>query len=86
MIRYNASIRLSSVDLALFASLTGQDLPPPTNVADYNERLRNAASAWARGGSQEERLLVDIAEGLLLDEDDATSVIDQDKLVAGQSH
>jgi hypothetical protein len=86
MIRYNMSIRLSGVDLALFASLTGADLPPPTDVADYNQRLRLAASTWAQGSSEEERLLVDIAHGLLLDEDDACSVIDQDKLTAGQPH
>lgn len=82
MIRYHEHIRLSAVDMALFASLTGPCLPPPTNVAEYNQRLRAAAQAWARGATQEERLLVEIAEGLLLDEDDVTSVIDQDKLTA----
>lgn len=86
MIRYNEHIRLSGVDMALFASLTGPCHAPPTNVAEYNKRLRAAAATWARGATQEERLLVEIAEGLLLDEDDFTSVIDQDKLVAPSPH
>lgn len=69
MIRYHEHINLSSADLALFATLTGPDQPPPTNVAEYNRRLRAAASAWRQGRSQEEGLLVEITEGLLLDED-----------------
>lgn len=68
MIRYHEHIHLSSADLALFATLTGADLPPPADVAEYNSRLRSAANTWRQGCSAEEGLLVEITEGLLLDE------------------
>lgn len=70
MIRYNEHIQLSSADLALFATLTGQQLPQPASIAEYNRRLRAVANAWRQGHTQEERLLVEITEGLLLDEGD----------------
>lgn len=68
MIRYHEHINLSSADLALFATLTGTSCPLPTNVAEYNRRLRAAANTWRQGRSQEEGLLVEITEGLMLDE------------------
>lgn len=80
MIRYHEHINLSSADLALFATLTGTDQPPPANVAEYNRRLRAAANAWRRGRSQEEGLLVEITEGLLFNEDD----VDPQTLLATQ--
>jgi hypothetical protein len=69
MIRYHEHINLSSSDLALFATLTGADQPPPANVAEYNRRLRAAANTWRQGRSQEEGLLLEITEGLLFNED-----------------
>jgi len=79
MIRYNEHIQLSSADLALFATLTGQDLPRPSSIAEYNRRLRAAANAWRKGQSQEESLLVEITEGLLLDEGDDQTAYGHDE-------
>lgn len=81
MIRYNEHIQLSSADLALFATLTGQDLPRPASIAEYNRRLRAAANAWRKGQSQEESLLVEITEGLLLAEGDDPPVAEHDESV-----
>ena len=76
MLRFQDSIRLSAVDQRLFEALTGPGLPAPTTVADYNQRLRQTAQSWRRAWSREERRLADIAAGLLIDEADASSVID----------
>lgn len=81
MLRHNNAIRLSSVDQSLLEALTGQKLPPPKTVAEYNQRLQLAAQTWHNGRTRDERFLGVIATGLLLDEDDCASVIDQGKLV-----
>lgn len=80
MLRHKDTIRLSAVDRHLFEALTGEGQPLPTTVADYNQRLRTAVQAWSQSGSRDERYLGVIARGLLLDEDDCASVIDQSKL------
>jgi hypothetical protein len=80
MLRHKTRLRLSSVDEALYSALTGQGHPSPKSVSDYNERLRSAADAWSRAKTLDERLLGHIAEMLMLDEDDETSVLDIDKL------
>jgi hypothetical protein len=84
MLRYRDSIRLSAVDQRLFEALTGPGQPAPTTVADYNQRLRQAARSWRRAWRPEERELADIATGLLIDEADTSSVIDRGML-AGSS-
>jgi hypothetical protein len=80
MLRLNHTLRLSPVDLDLFEALTGPGQPAPTTVADYNQRLRLAVQTWNQCPSRDERYLGVIANSLLLDEDDCTSVIDQSKL------
>lgn len=82
MLRCKNSIRLSPVDLALFEALTGPGQPPPTTVSDYNQRLRRAALAWRQCPTYGERAMEAIASELLLDEDDASSVIDRAMLNA----
>lgn len=80
MLRYRTHLRLSSVDEALYSALTGQGHPSPKSVSAYNERLRSAANAWSRAKTLDERRLGHIAEMLMLDEEDETSVLDIDKL------
>ena len=80
MLRHKDSIRLSAVDQRLFEALTGPGQPAPTTVADYNQRLRLAVQTWSQAGTRDERHLGVIAAGLMLDEDDRSSVIDHAKL------
>lgn len=80
MLRHKTRLRLSSVDEALFSALTGQGHLSPKSVSDYNERLRLAADAWSRAKTLDERRLGHIAEMLMLDEDDDSSVMSIDKL------
>lgn len=82
MLRFQDSIRLSAVDQRLFEALTGPGRPAPTTVADYNQRLRQAAQTWRRAWRREERELADLAAGLLIDEADSSSVINH-RMLAG---
>ena len=51
-------------------------------MADYNQRLRQAAQTWRRAWRREERELADLAAGLLIDEADSSSVINH-RMLAG---
>jgi hypothetical protein len=80
MFRHNHSIRLTSIDVVLFARVTGADRPPPTTVDDYNLRLEAAARNWG-DHSDAERLLARMARDMMLDPLDPTDVLSKGQLV-----
>ena len=75
MFRHNHAIRLTSIDVVLFARVTGGDRPPPTTVGDYNLRLEAASRNWDGGQSAAERLLARMARDMMLDPLDPTDVL-----------
>jgi len=81
MFRHNHAIRLTSIDVVLFARVTGANRPPPTTVGDYNLRLEAAARNWG-GQSAAERLLARMARDMMLDPLDPTDVLSKGQLGA----
>jgi hypothetical protein len=80
MFRHNGSIRLTSIDVVLFARVTDADCPPPITVADYNRRLVLAAQHWGQESSTGARWLAKLACDMMLDPLDPTDVLDNGQL------
>ena len=80
MFRLKDAIRLTSLDLTLFARVTGIERPPPTTVVDYNRRLAAAEQIWGNGQTPAERLLAGMARAMMLDPLDPTDVLNKGRL------
>ena len=80
MFRHNGSIRLTSLDVVLFARVTDAGGPPPVTVTDYNRRLLMAAQHWSQEPCAGARLLARLACDMMLDPLDPTDVLDNGQL------
>ena len=80
MFRLKDAIRLTSLDVTLFARVTGVERPPPTTVLDYNRRLAAAEQIWGNGQSPGERVLAGMARAMMLDPLDPTDVLNRGQL------
>jgi hypothetical protein len=80
MLRYNDSIRLSTLDHQLFARVAATEAGAPTTVSDYNRRLQDAARMWSGGTTPAELMLAQMARELMLDPADPTDVLGERQL------
>ncbi|VTU42916.1 MULTISPECIES: hypothetical protein [unclassified Variovorax] len=66
MLRSGDSIRLTSNEREVFASITGgEGLPAPTTVAEHNKALQDASEYHAQRDTAEDKLLAALALDLL---------------------